>query len=135
MDPLDEARLRGAVFVVDDDPDTCEVLSILLEHGGFRSTTFTRSGMTPEEMISSGVVPDVILLDWNMPVMGGCGFLQHIRGDVRMSGIPLVLISGQVEWGDPIEGISAILSKPIRYQQLVDCISRVIRRADPIGWV
>lgn len=65
------------VLVVDDVPDACEVLARLLRVCGFDVGT-ANDGAEAVAMLD-GFAPDVVILDLNMPVMDGYGFLESIR--------------------------------------------------------
>jgi CheY-like chemotaxis protein len=80
------------ILIVDDDPDGREVLS----------KYFTAISHTPIAAVDGGAalrslmdVPvDAIVLDLNMPEMDGLGFLQIIRSYIRLSRIPVVVVTG-----------------------------------------
>jgi two-component system, chemotaxis family, chemotaxis protein CheY len=65
------------ILVVDDVPDACEVLARLLRVCGFDVAT-ALNGADAFVMLD-GFAPDVVILDLNMPVMDGYGFLEAVR--------------------------------------------------------
>lgn len=69
------------VLVVDDSPVIRKVARRIFEGMGFQ-TTEAEDGHKAM-MACQSVMPDMILLDWNMPVMDGFGFLRELR---RMPG-------------------------------------------------
>jgi len=75
-------------------------------------------------------VPDIILLDIEMPRMDGYEFATHVRNDPRVSDIPIIMITSRV--GDKhraraIEiGVNDYLGKPYQDAQLLDAIERLL---------
>jgi DNA-binding response OmpR family regulator len=66
--------------------------------------------------------PHLILLDWVMPKMSGGDVARQIRGDSRISNIPIIFLSAIVKSGESeIQGCPAI-SKPVGIQELVEAI-------------
>jgi CheY-like chemotaxis protein len=80
------------ILIVDDDPDGREVLA----------KYFTAISHTPIAAVDGGAAlrslmdarADAIVLDLNMPGMDGLGFLQIIRSYIRLSRIPVVVVTG-----------------------------------------
>lgn len=84
------------VLIVDDDPDTREVLEELLRSEGFHIATATNGFEAIQRSLSSPK-PCVILLDDRMPLMSGIEFLDHRARDPRLMDIPVVLATGDSE--------------------------------------
>jgi CheY-like chemotaxis protein len=85
------------VLIVDDDSDTVEVCTELLESYGHRVQT----GYNGEEGLKSlgeGKLPDCVLLDVDMPVLSGPGMAhQMLLHDAGEEKIPIVLVSARVD--------------------------------------
>lgn len=96
------------VLIVDDDPDTVELSSTLLESVGHRIT----KGCNGEEGLKSlgaGRLPDCVLLDVDMPVLNGPEMVHRMRAhDAGQERIPIVLVSGS----DDISAIAARIGTP-----------------------
>ena len=64
-------------------------------------------------------LPDVILLDLNMPKMNGIEFLKILRNDERLKGISVFIITTSTENSDRVVteqlGISGYILKPLNY--------------------
>jgi CheY-like chemotaxis protein len=96
------------VLIVDDDPDTVEVSSALLESAGHR---ITRGGNGEEGLKSlvAGPLPDCVLLDVEMPVLSGPEMARRMRlHDAGEERIPIVLVSGR----DDLSAIAARMGTP-----------------------
>ena len=65
------------ILVVDDVPDACEVLARLLRVCGFEVGTANHGAHALD--LLDGFAPEVVILDLNMPVMDGYGFLEAVR--------------------------------------------------------
>ena len=70
--------------------------------------------------------PVVILLDLNMPRMGGLEFLREIRNDGRFKRLPVVILTSSGEDRDVCEsydlGANSYIQKPVDFEQFVEAI-------------
>ncbi len=122
-----DAKLAN-VLIVDDDFDIVTGLTQLLLHEGYA----VRSAHTGEEgleVLRSASLPDAILLDVDMPILGGPGMahkmLLHDAGEEQ---IPIVLLAARsdltaiaTEVGTPYS-----LRKPFRFDVLLDLLKQAI---------
>ncbi len=82
------------VLAVDDDELFLESAQDLLRVLG-HSATPVRSGEEALDMLRAGFQPDVVVLDMNMPGLGGQGTLQGIR--LLLPSLPVILITGRAD--------------------------------------
>lgn len=120
------------ILVVDDDQDLVDVLSSVLEELGHdvRVALDGREGLSALDE----AIPDVIILDIEMPVLDGPGMaheiLVHNAGRER---IPIILISGYVD----LELIAArigtpyVTRKPCTLDMLLGLLDRALRERTP----
>jgi chemosensory pili system protein ChpA (sensor histidine kinase/response regulator) len=77
-------------------------------------------------------IPDVILLDIEMPRMDGYEVASHVRNDPRLKDVPIVMITsrvGEKHRARAIElGVSDYLGKPYQEAQLLDAIEPLVKR-------
>jgi len=110
---------RPKVLVVDDDSDMRRLYAIGLNRRGFEVKLAANGAEAVERVASER--PDVILLDWMMPLMDGGEVLDKLR-EATDTEIPVIVVSGQPQpeqsQGDP--RIQSWLTKPITVEQLVD---------------
>jgi CheY-like chemotaxis protein len=96
------------VLIVDDDSDTVEGCRELLESAGHRIQT----GVNGEEGLKSlnaGPLPDCVLLDVDMPVLGGPAMAhQMLLHDAGEEKIPILLVSGR----DNLSELAARMGTP-----------------------
>jgi two-component system, chemotaxis family, chemotaxis protein CheY len=73
---------------------------------------------------------NLVLLDWNMPMMNGIDVLRNMRGDDRFKEIPVLMISTESEDDKIKEAIDAgahgYLTKPFNADKLTDAIHQVL---------
>ena len=87
------ASARPMVMVVDDSLTVRKITSRLLQREGFDVTT-ARDGMDALQVLGEHV-PDVILLDIEMPRMDGFEFTRTAKADPRYAHIPIVMITSR----------------------------------------
>jgi CheY-like chemotaxis protein len=106
--------------VVDDDPDIRAVISLVLEHRGFRVTAFPDG---QEAIDSARERPALILLDYMMPRLNAAGFLAACNSHPMLRGVPVVVISAYPELADTIATQTVgVLHKPIEIEILLECV-------------
>jgi len=75
---------------------------------------------------------DLVLLDWNMPVLNGIDVIRAMRRDDRLKEIPVLMVSTESEDDRIREAMSAgaqgYLTKPFTADQLIDAIRRVLEK-------
>jgi CheY-like chemotaxis protein len=115
----------AAILIVEDESDLSELMAEVLEGEGHRVVA-AANGRDALLRLRGGPPPDLILLDANMPVMGGAAFRIEQRADVRLAGVPVVVLSGAGDRLDPdaFAGVAGFLSKPFRLAQLVEEVAR-----------
>ncbi|HEX9206728.1 MAG TPA: Hpt domain-containing protein [Steroidobacteraceae bacterium] len=127
---------RIFALVVDDSITVRRVTQRLLERNGMRVMT-AKDGVEAMALLQDHV-PDVILLDIEMPRMDGYEVAAHVRSDARIADVPIIMITSRV--GDKhraraIElGVDDYLGKPYQESQLLDAIEPLVlarRRLQP----
>lgn len=110
---------RATVLVVDDDPDTVETMRDILEEEGHvvLSAKNGREGLD----LAERYVPDLVLLDLEMPVMDGRAFLDAVRRLPSLSAMTVVVLSGTSDAHVACESVK----KPLRLDTLLGLIGRV----------
>lgn len=114
---------RATVLVVDDDPDTVETMRDILEEEG-HVVLSARDGREGLDM-ALRYVPDLILLDLEMPVMDGRAFLEAVRKLPTLAHVTVVVLSGALDARVACESVK----KPLRLDTLLGLIGRVAEAA------
>lgn len=109
-------RLDRAVLVVDDDLDVRATLREMVEEAGLRVFE-APNGQAALDILGSTSEADihVILLDLRMPIMSGWDFLDRVRRDVRISRIPVVIVSATASTSETAEHPSVVACVQVPY--------------------
>jgi CheY-like chemotaxis protein len=118
----------GHVLIVEDDPDTREMLSTLLGSQGFHAVAAedglealhllrTVKHQTPER-------PCLVLLDLRMPRLGGDEFRRAQLADPVVADVPVAIMSGAVDAEERAAQLGAVatLTKPIDLDVLLEVV-------------
>jgi len=110
--------MKPLVFIIEDDPDTREMLTSFLQLEGFR-TDSAANGREALDRLHAGLHASLIVLDLMMPVMDGWQFRSEQLRDPRIAKIPTMVISAAGR--DRIAQIQAdaYLAKPIDMDELL----------------
>ena len=111
-----------SVLVVDDDPDMRFVLGEVLRWSG-HSVREVRHGQDALDLMTSGWLPQLILLDIGMPVTDGLAFLRGKQKIRELADVPVVVVSATAE--PPIDGVCCVLRKPVDPVDLVSVVNTV----------
>ena len=84
------------ILVVDDDPTVGAALEQILRHEGYQVAR-ARDGRGALRQVADHP-PDLILLDLNMPQMGGFEVCQRVKRDPTTSLLPIVIVTGESEF-------------------------------------
>jgi len=83
-----------------------------------------------ELLQQKGSLPDIILLDLNMPKINGIEFLKILKADERLRYIPAMILTTSSNQKDLLEcyktGIAGYILKPLKYEDYVSKIKAVL---------
>jgi CheY-like chemotaxis protein len=111
------------ILIVDDDEDLRAVLGQILRAAG-HVVDEAADGRDALERLNDGARPGLILLDMMMPRLDGEGFLKAIRGDPRVDGTIVFVISGNVATRERAEelGAAGCFVKPVEVTDLMNVV-------------
>jgi CheY-like chemotaxis protein len=116
----------ATVLVVDDEFGIVDVLETILTDEGYRVLTACNGKQGLARL--SAEQPDVVLLDFMMPILGGAEMLRAMAAEPAYQRIPVVMISSLRE--DVIAqrciGYAAFLHKPFRVAAVLSTVARVL---------
>ena len=102
----------GSVLIVDDDPDICNMLSILMNKEGLTNMV-AHDGKTALQMVPVES-PDILLVDLKMPGIDGMEVLKRVKETAPH--LPVVLITAYAEISASVAAMKAgafdYLTKP-----------------------
>jgi CheY-like chemotaxis protein len=120
---------RHTIFVIEDDRDLAKLVGEVLATAGFL-TRFARNKMEINAEFNRPPLPDLVLLDVSLPDADGFSMLERIRGNERLSRIPVVMMTGKSETADVARGLAlgadGYVTKPFRIAKLVAAINTVL---------
>ena len=117
---------KRTVLIADDDRTLAKAISVMLGQSGLQ-TVVAHDGEQALAM-ARAMLPDLILLDMNIPVRSGPEVYATLKADSATAAIPVVFLSGEPEGADhgPAAGAAAYLTKPFSPTELVDLVQRTI---------
>ena len=87
--------MQKIILIIDDEPDTLELVKIRLEAAGYKALT------APDHEKAFSLMekhlPDLVLLDVMMPGKSGYEVCNEIKSDERMRGVPVILFTAKSE--------------------------------------
>ncbi len=119
------------VLVVDDDPQTLQLMSLIIRAQGYEAATAI-SGMEALQQVETAR-PDVVLLDVMMPDMDGVEVCRRLRANRNYVDLPIVMLTAKSAPEDHAGGLLAgaddYITKPIDPALLTARIKSVLRRS------
>ncbi|MBD1920207.1 response regulator [Microcoleus sp. FACHB-831] len=112
---------KGNILVVDDTPDNLRLLSTVLAGGGYE----VRKALTGQMalMAAKTALPDLILLDINMPGMNGYEVCSQLKADEHTRDVPVIFISALDDVLDKVKGFDIggvdYITKPFQAQEVI----------------
>jgi chemosensory pili system protein ChpA (sensor histidine kinase/response regulator) len=119
---------RRVILVVDDSLTVRKVTSRLLEREGYRVVT-AKDGVDALEALKDAL-PDVMLVDIEMPRMDGFELTRSVRGDPRSAALPIIVITSRTAGKHRDQaaqlGVNAFLGKPYQEGELLQELEKVL---------
>ncbi|WP_210520382.1 response regulator transcription factor [Hymenobacter terricola] len=122
--------MKKTLLVIDDEP----AIQLILEH--FFSSEYdvvlTANGRDAMAWLRQGRPADVIVADYEMPIMNGLDFIRELRASAAYENTPLLMLSGTDETSKKIlclkAGADDYLVKPFNPEELEIRIKKVTSR-------
>jgi CheY-like chemotaxis protein len=116
------------VLVVDDSADNLAVISLFLQQQGYRVVTANNG--EDAVTVAGQMLPNIILMDINLPTLDGLGATRRIRDTDTLRDVPVVAITAFGTEGFQRAaydaGISGYLTKPIDLDRMNQLIARLL---------
>jgi two-component system chemotaxis response regulator CheY len=128
----------GHVLIVEDDLDTREMLVALLSGEGFHAVA-AEDGLEALHLLrtvrhQSPDTPCLVLLDLNLPRLGGSAFRRAQLNDPIVASVPVALMSGSPDadaWAAQL-GAVASLGKPLDFEVLLKVVAQHCTRISSV---
>jgi len=128
-----EAAGRPTVLVVEDEPALLTLLRYNLEREGFR----VAAAADGEEalLLAREEKPDLVLLDWMLPLLSGIEVCRQLRRLPEMRSIAVIMLTAKGEEADKLRGLDVgaddYVTKPFSPSELMARVKAVLRRSKP----
>ena len=126
---VEDAHRDGMILVVEDDPEVCELLEVLLKGEGHRVAT-AHNGAAALDLVAQGTVrPDLILADYNLPNgMDGLQVAGKLREKLHRQ-IPVIILTGDIS-SLTLRNVALQnclqLNKPVKVKELAQAIQLLL---------
>ena len=116
------------ILIVEDNLKNLKLFSILIKSQGFEVITAENGEEGVEKAISN--LPDLILMDIQMPIMDGLTAFKELKTDPRVNDIPVIALTSYAMKGDREkfldEGFTGYISKPVRKNSFFQIINEIL---------
>jgi CheY-like chemotaxis protein len=120
---------KRTILIVDDEFGILEVLESILSDAGFTVI----SAINGQEALArlQKTVPDLVIVDFMMPLLDGAGVIKAMRADERLRAVPALLARALPEKtvSERCNGYNVFLRKPYKTDRLMEEISRLLDSA------
>jgi len=121
---------KHLVYVVDDETDILELISIHLAKAGYEVEKFTEAA--PMLSALNRKQPDLLVLDLMLPDMDGLDVCKRLKGSDNFSEIPIVMVTAKTDELDIVLGLELgaddYITKPFSPRELTARVKAVLRR-------
>lgn len=120
------------IFLIDDDIDDTEMFIDAVN--SLDQNILCRAETNPlkalEYLKSSDELPDLIFLDYNMPVLNGSELLEKIRGEKKLQSIRVIVYSSYSQHAAQqlsiVNGTQSYITKPLTFMDLKEVLKEVL---------
>lgn len=125
-----EESAATRVLIVDDDPALRALIEEVLRLDGYQVEA-AADGKAALERVAHAP-PDLVLLDVEMPGLGGWEVLRRIKSDTLLRHLPVVMLTSQAEAGSKVQGLDLgaddYVTKPFHVAEFLARVRGVLRR-------
>jgi two-component system phosphate regulon response regulator PhoB len=128
-----ETMTKPLVMLVEDEAALVTLLRYNLEKEGYRVC----EAVDGEEALTvlAERNPDLVVLDWMLPVMSGIEVCRQIRRKARTRDLPVIMLTARGDEGDKVRGLNTgaddYLTKPFSLPELLARVKALLRRVRP----
>src|SRR5437773_3150015 len=127
---------RTRVLIVEDELDIAGLIKHALEREAAVDVEIAASGDAALKSVTEAI-PDVVILDLNLPVLSGVEVCRIMRGRAETAKVPIIMLTARSTESDRITGLDVgaddYITKPFSLRELAARVRAVLRRrADAI---
>ena len=119
------------ILVVEDTPDTRELIQLVLELKGYEVVVAARGDEAVRVALDTH--PDAIIMDMSLPVIDGCQVTRTIRRLPGLEHVPIIACTAHNRWEwrakAIVAGCDEFIEKPIDFERLGSLLSRYLPAA------
>ena len=119
------------LMVEDNEGDIILTLEALTDMRINNTVTIARDGELAIKMLSEGFLPDLVLLDINLPKVDGKDVLAYIKTREEIKHIPVIMLTTSTSEEDILETYrmhaNCYISKPVNYDKFSEVVNSVER--------
>jgi two-component system phosphate regulon response regulator PhoB len=116
------------ILIADDEDAMRSLVRITLETGRCEILEAADGGVALE--LAREHLPDLVFLDWAMPVMSGVEVCERLRADPRTRSLPIVMLTARAQQFDRrgafAAGVDDYITKPFSPLQLLDKVRETL---------
>jgi DNA-binding response OmpR family regulator len=124
--------MRHRVLIVEDEQDIAGLIKHTLERGGDAEAEIVASGDAALKVVNDRP-PDLIILDLNLPVLGGLEVCRILRSRADVRHLPIIMLTARTSENDRVGGLELgaddYVTKPFSLRELTARVRAVLRRA------
>ena len=121
--------LQNKILIVDDVLSMRSLAKAILREAGFAHVFDAPDGQEALKLMRK-VKVNIVVCDWNMPVMSGLDFFKAVQEEPRLAGTPFIMLTSSSEGSkvkEAIEaGITSYMIKPYKPADLVKKINSLL---------
>jgi two-component system, OmpR family, KDP operon response regulator KdpE len=125
---------KHRVLIVEDEQDIAGLIKHTLERGGETDAQVVGSGDAALRAVTERV-PDLIILDLNLPVVGGLEVCRILRSRADVPHVPIIMLTARTSEDDRVSGLEQgaddYVTKPFSIQELLARVRAQLRRSIP----
>ena len=117
------------ICLAEDDEGIATMVKVLLTNAGY-NVTHESTGIAAWGAISKQI-PDLVILDWDMPGMSGFDVLKKMRAADETASVPVIFVTAAREEWDPrhaaLYNIAGYVVKPFQPDDLLDRVRKALK--------
>jgi two-component system phosphate regulon response regulator PhoB len=126
---------QNKILIVEDEEDIREILRFVLEKAGF--ICFESDNIKDAYIKIIALQPELILLDWMLPMGSGIELTRRLKGDELTAKLPIIMLTAREEESDKVLGLDSgaddFITKPFSPRELVARLKSVMRRTGVVA--
>lgn len=130
-----DTSAQKTILIVDDQTDIIKLIvkQLRIDNANWRVLSAPNGQVALT--IAAAEIPDLILSDWDMPVLNGIGMIKQLRQEEETYDIPVVMMTGRMTTSDDLQialeaGAIDFVRKPIDFTELKARVNSVLKTVE-----